>query len=103
MQRLIKDTKWEVWNDDPKHTLYGTTLHRGARLTILHRETGFTNEAGLPVWDTESAYRDENGNFWCASGNFDARDYPESTVEELILILKNRATVRPDGEEEESK
>lgn len=59
-------------------------------LTVLDRMTGFG-------WrDVESGYRDKDGKFWLASGNFDVRNvrlYPDLnvTVQEAIDCVKQNA------------
>lgn len=54
-------------------------------LTVLDRMTGFG-------WrDIESGYRDEDGKFWLASGNYDVRDSDAKTVGEAIEWVKQRS------------
>ncbi len=54
-------------------------------LTVLDRMTGFG-------WrDVETGYRDMDGNFWLASGNFDIRYYGCKTVGEAIELIKSNA------------
>jgi hypothetical protein len=55
------------------------------RITVLDRMTGFG-------WrDIETGYRDIEGKFWLASGDFDIRDYPELTITEAIAFIKKNA------------
>lgn len=64
-----------------------------ARITVLDRETGW----GYGVRDIESGYKDEEGKFWLASGNFDIRCYCDkyaSFKEAAELIKRNANTCR---------
>lgn len=54
-------------------------------ITVLNRMTGFG-------WrDTETGYRDPDGKFWLASGNFDIRDYEVKTIGDAIELIKANA------------
>lgn len=39
-------------------------------ITVLHRMTGY----GYREYDTETGYRDQDGNFWLASGGYNAME-----------------------------
>ena len=73
-------------------------------ITIVDRETGFGGR------DTETGFRDVDGNFWLASCNFDIRyayDFTTKSVSKTVgqaieLIKRSANTCRPDfdlGEE----
>ncbi len=54
-------------------------------ITVLDRMTGFG-------WrDVETGFRDPDGRFWLASGNFSIRMFPELTVREAITKVKENA------------
>lgn len=54
-------------------------------LTVLDRQTGFG-------WrDIETGYRDENGNFWLASGNVDVRNSGANTFGDAVDFVKKLA------------
>ena len=55
------------------------------RISVLDRLTGFG-------WrDIETGFKDLNGKFWLASGNFDIRRYPEMEIPEAIELIKKSA------------
>jgi len=56
-------------------------------ITILNRMTGF----GFGQRDIETGYRDLNGEFWLASGNFDILAESQKTVGEAIALIKQNA------------
>ena len=56
-------------------------------LTVLDRRTGFEGY----VRDTESGFRDRDGNFWLASGMYDVRNSEVKTVGAAIAWVKERA------------
>lgn len=87
----IKDIEWSVDScSDLDNILYKYNFN-GQRITVLDRLTGY----GYNVRDIETGYRDEEGNFWLASGGFDIRDYPELSREEAILKIKQNANTHP--------
>lgn len=54
-------------------------------ITVLDRMTGFG-------WrDTETGFRDPDGFFWLASGNFNIRDSPDLSISVAIELIKNSA------------
>ena len=62
-------------------------------LTVLDRMTGFVGG----IRDTESGFRDPDGNFWLASGMYDVRESKVKTIGEAIEWVKDRAnTCVPD-------
>lgn len=64
-------------------------------LTVLDRMTGY----GYGIRDTETGYRDTNGEFWLASCGVDVRDSGCKTIGEAILWIKARAnTCNPDNQ-----
>ena len=83
----IRDIEWSVDSYcDVDNILYRYHFNN-QRMTVLDRLTGY----GYGVRDIETGYRDEDGNFWLASGGFDIRDYPELSREEAILKIKQNA------------
>ena len=56
-------------------------------LTVLDRMTGFIGG----IRDTESGFRDVEGNFWLASGMQDVRESKAKTIVEAIEWIKCRA------------
>ena len=62
-------------------------------LTVLDRMTGFSGG----IRDTESGFRDSDGNFWLASGMYDVRESGSKTIVEAIEWIKGKAnTCVPD-------
>ena len=54
-------------------------------ITVLDRMTGFG-------WrDVETGFKDPDGRFWLASGNFSIRMFPDLTVKEAIAKIKENA------------
>lgn len=82
----IKDIEWNSETYCEGDILFSYHFN-GQRITVLDRLTGY----GYNVRDIETGYRDEEGNFWLASGGFDIRDYPELSREEAILKIKQNA------------
>jgi hypothetical protein len=58
-------------------------------ITVLDRMTGYGHR------DTETGFKDADGEFWLASGQFDIRAYPELPVEDAITLIKERANECP--------
>lgn len=56
-------------------------------LTVLDRMTGFIGG----IRDTESGFRDKEGNFWLASGMYDVRESKANTIGEAIDWIKSKA------------
>lgn len=81
----IKNIEWSIDTYcEGDNILYAYNFN-GQRISVVDRLTGFG-------WrDVETGYRDENDNFWLASGGFDIRDYPELSREEAILKIKQNA------------
>ena len=83
----IKDIEWNIDTYcEGDNILYAYNFN-DQRITVLDRLTGY----GYNVRDIETGYRDEDDNFWLASGGFDIRDYPELSREEAILKIKQNA------------
>ena len=82
----VKDIEWKELHYS-ENILYSYDFE-GGRLTILDRETGWEFSSR----DIETGYKDSQGKFWLASGGYDVRDYPESTIEEAIAFVKRFAT-----------
>lgn len=73
----------EFCNGD--NVLYSLKLPDGDRITVLDRLTGFG-------WrDIETGYKDKDGKFWLASGNFDIRDYDELSAKDAICKIKENS------------
>lgn len=86
VQRL-SDLEWSASPTcDGEDTLYTAYLIGGGRLTVLDRVTGYS----CGRRDIESGYKDKEGRFWLASGDFDirSRDVP---VDEAIELIKANA------------
>lgn len=85
----VKDLTWKenVTSYDQDYNI--DMLHIAAidngYISVLDRMTGFGYR------DIETGYRDKDGLFWLASGNFDIREYPDYTVEEAIELIKVNA------------
>ena len=75
----------------PKHqfeTDKQVALHTNlGSLTIMDRLTGY--DGGIR--DTETGYRDPDGKFWLASGNYDVRDSGAETMLDAINWVKKKA------------
>ena len=54
-------------------------------ITILDRMTGFGHR------DTETGYRDTDGKFWLASGQFNMLEQEVATVGEAITLIKENS------------
>ena len=67
-----EDSQWAL------HTNIGS-------LTVLDRMTGYGYR------DVETGFRDKDGKFWLASGNYDVRDSGAVTLGEAIEWVKSRA------------
>ena len=62
-------------------------------ITVLNRMTGYGFR------DTETGFRDPDGRFWLASGQFDIRNESPETIGDAIRMIKNNAnTCNPDRE-----
>jgi hypothetical protein len=83
--------------DEDEHFALHTNI---GSLTVIDRMTGFG-------WrDIESGYRDVDGNFWLASGNYDVRSCGLNTIIDAINWVKQNAnTCNPDeySNDQESK
>lgn len=82
----INDMEWEInkrfiGND----TLFILRTELG-KITVLDRSTGFG-------WrDIESGFKDLNGEFWLASGNFDVRTFNLNFEDSVKKIKANANT-----------
>lgn len=81
-----------AWNDPyifcgGDDILHALKLGEVEKITVLDRLTGF----GDGIRDIESGYKNPDGKFWLASGNFDIRDIPGITVAEAISKIKENA------------
>ena len=80
-----KETRCE--GVDIIYYLYGVD---GSIISVLDRLTGYGDG---DIRDIETGYKDKDGLFWLASGNFDIRDYGElSYIEAVDKIKKNANT-----------
>ena len=94
---ITEDTPFDAANfhlvegrgDDVQYALH-TNL---GSITVLDRLTGYQGY----VRDTETGYRDMEGNFWLASGMRDVRESGVKTIGEAISWIKDKAnTCNPD-------
>lgn len=83
----IAECKWVETTSLRSDVLYTCKMGDVERITVFDREIGFSFESR----DIETGYRDPQGRFWLASGNFDIRDYPDLTVDEAIAKIKAKA------------
>ncbi len=78
----VKDLTWKESVTSYDQGYNTNMLHIAAidngYISVLDRMTGF-------------GYRDKDGLFWLAPGNFDIREYPDYTVEEAIELIKVNA------------
>ena len=86
---MLCDLTWEkpdifCGGEDTLHML---KLGAVEKITVLDRLTGF----GYGVRDIESGYKNSEGKFWLASGNFDIRNFTKITVAEAISKIKENA------------
>ena len=58
-------------------------------LTVLRRMSGFG------WWDTETGFRDPQGNFWWASDNRDVRSIAPASFAAMVDWVKANATCVP--------
>lgn len=59
----------------------------GHKITVLDRLTGW----GGGIRDIETGYKNPEGKFWLASGNFDIREFKELTINDAIKKIKEFA------------
>jgi len=77
---LFHKPEWQ--EDDGENFAFHSEI---GSLTVVDRMTGFG-------WrDIETGYRDPEGRFWLASGNYDVRESGCETVGEAIDWVKVRA------------
>lgn len=72
------------WDRQQENAQYAHHDEWGS-ITVLDRMTGFGYR------DVETGFRDPDGKFWLASGNFSIRGFPELTVTEAIAKIKENA------------
>ena len=80
----ISLNSFHVVEQGEEQSQYALHTNMGS-ITILHRLTG------LGWYDTESGYRDTEGEFWLASGQYDVRYAGLTTMQEHIDWIKDRA------------
>ena len=85
LTQKIKDLTFkEVPMGDPEAVQIAHHAEWGS-ITVLDRMTGFG-------WrDVETGFRDPDGLFWLASGNFNITDFPDLSISEAILTIKQNA------------
>jgi len=82
----VKELAWEVESMmDREDTMYRAHAPEIGRFTVLDRMTGFGHR------DIETGFKDLNGKFWLASGDFDVRDHPDLTFQEAADLVKKNA------------
>jgi len=88
-------TPEKQYEDDEQFALH-TNL---GSITVLDRMTGFIGG----IRDTETGFRDPDGNFWLASGMYDVRESGAKTVGEAIAWVKEKAnTCVPQLDEQDA-
>lgn len=88
------DDFYQVDSQCDDHCQFAMHTNLGS-LTVLDRMTGFG-------WrDIETGYRDPDGKFWLASGNFDIRDSEAKTIGEAINLVKRFANTCNPSEGQE--
>ena len=80
---MLKDPFVSPYEQDRQWALH-TNL---GSVTVINRMTGFG------YMDTETGYRNTEGKFWLATGNFDIREFSPSTIGEAILLIKQYSNV----------
>ena len=90
LTETVRDIVWtEESSCDGTHTLYAYRIKGLGRITVLDRLTGYIGG----IRDIETGFKDNNNNFWLASGNCDIRNYPDKTFEEAIQWIKANANI----------
>jgi len=78
------------WKEETlcENTLYTAYVDGVGWITVLDRMTGFS-------WgrDIESGFKDMDGRFWLASGNFDIRRHNGLTITQAIDEIKVNANI----------
>lgn len=87
---LLSELVWEVHHPHEEDVLYVAHLDTGDRLTVLYRQTGYSDDH----FDTESGYLGATGDFWLASGDKDVRNNFDFTVQQAIGWIKQHANER---------
>ena len=102
MEKYINKYGKECWKNVDEETVFDETMFHEIEdmpeqdrqfalftnlgsLTVLDRMTGFGRR------DTETGFRDKDGNFWLASGMFDVRHSGSKTISEAIEWVKKNA------------
>jgi hypothetical protein len=84
---FVKDLEWKAQvRCDGEDTLFSAFSEIG-RFTVLDRLTGFHGY----IRDIETGYKDNEGLFWLASGDFDIRKFPELSLQEAIALIKKES------------
>jgi len=82
----IKELDWQSESMmDGEDTMYRAHAPEIGRFTVLDRMIGFGHR------DIETGFKDLNGKFWLASGDFDVRDHPDFTFQEAVDWVKKNA------------
>ena len=86
VEQKVKDLKFvEVRMGRPRDDSQYAHHAEWGSFTVLDRLTGFGYR------DVETGFRDPDGRFWLASGNFSIRMFPELTIKEAIAKIKENA------------
>lgn len=72
------------WSETDTQVAFHSNL---GSITVLNRMTGYSGG----VRDVETGFRDLDGKFWLASGNFDIRREGCKTVGDAIECIKRNA------------
>lgn len=88
----IKDLKFDRTFPFESDVMYSACIFlptnygfKRTRITVLDRMTGFGHR------DIETGFRDINGQFWLASGDFDIREFPLLGIDDAIRKIKENA------------
>jgi hypothetical protein len=84
---ILSRDLFKTWKDDQDDTLIGLKISDGSIITVLDRMNGFIGG----IRDVESGYRDADGKFWLASGNFDITKQGAISISDAIMTIKLNA------------
>lgn len=82
MIKAINERGFPVYSGATTDTHFDANL---GSLTVLDRMTGFGYR------DVETGFRDKDGKFWLASGNYDVRHSGSKTLGDAIEWIKRNA------------
>ena len=82
--KVTKDMFHEIIRNDGGDVTQALHTNLGS-ITILDRMTGYGYR------EVETGYRDKEGKFWLASGNFDIMTYGFNNIGDMISAIKSNA------------